>query len=184
MSGAKLVYSGSSTKFADNGSGRHLSPYTWAKASNTELICQFAKWFNLSFTIVYFYNVYGGREIRSGKYATVIGIFKRLILEGETSLPVTSPGSQERNFTHIADIINGILLSASRGKGDGFGIGSDESFSIIELCSLFGCSAVFQTATKGNRMTGEVLTDKVKDLGWSQKFFLKEYISNFLASIK
>ena len=34
----KLVYAGSSTKFSDGGLGRNLSPYTWTKASNTELV--------------------------------------------------------------------------------------------------------------------------------------------------
>ena len=53
-SGAKLIYSGSSTKFSENGGGRHLSPYTAAKSLNTELLIDFAKWYSLPFAIVYF----------------------------------------------------------------------------------------------------------------------------------
>ena len=111
ISGAKLIYSGSSTKFAENGAGRHLSPYTAAKSLNTELLIDFSKWYNLPFAIVYFYNVYGGRELRNGKYSTVIGKFKELVFNGATALPVTNPGTQRRNFTHVDDIIRGILLS-------------------------------------------------------------------------
>ena len=72
---AKLVYSGSSTKFADDGLGRSQSPYAWTKASNTELVQNYANWFGIEYAISYFYNVYGGREISTGKYATLIAIF-------------------------------------------------------------------------------------------------------------
>ena len=74
--GAKLIYAGSSTKFGDGGLGRSQSPYAWTKASNTELVENYGCWFGISFAIVYFYNVYGKREISEGKYATLIAIFK------------------------------------------------------------------------------------------------------------
>ena len=56
----KLVYAGSSTKFVvkpreDGVVGRDLSPYTWAKAVNSELVVNYARWYDLSYVIVYFY---------------------------------------------------------------------------------------------------------------------------------
>lgn len=179
-SGAKLIYSGSSTKFADNGTGRHLSPYTAAKALNTELLFDFARWYKLPFVTVYFYNVYGGRELRSGKYSTVIGKFKDLVSNGVNELPITKPGTQRRNFTHIEDILEGILLAAGNGEGDGYGIGANESYSIIEVSNLFGCEHEFQDASPSNRMNGELHTDKIKGLGWTQKCNLEEDIATFL----
>lgn len=182
-SDAKLIYSGSSTKFADNGDGRHLSPYTAAKSLNTELVLDFAKWYGLSFTAVYFYNVYGGRELRDGKYSTVIGKFKELVSKGATKLPITAPGTQRRNFTHIEDIIDGILLAAVHGEGDGYGIGADESHSIIDVCKLFGCEPDFQPTSPANRMNGELKVDKIKGLGWTQKHSLTEHLKAFLDEI-
>jgi UDP-glucose 4-epimerase len=182
-SGAKLIYSGSSTKFADNGEGRHLSPYTAAKSLNTELLFDFAKWYDLPFSIVYFYNVYGGRELRVGKYSTVIGKFKELVSKGATKLPTTIPGTQRRNFTHIDDITDGILLAAGNGMGDGYGIGADESYSIIDVCRVFGCEPEFQRASPANRMNGKLHTDKIKGLGWTQKHSLKAHITTFLNAI-
>jgi UDP-glucose 4-epimerase len=179
-SGAKLIYSGSSTKFADNGDGRHLSPYTSAKSLNTELLFDFAKWYDLPFSIVYFYNVYGGRELRNGKYSTVIGKFKELVLKGATKLPITTPGTQCRNFTHVDDITDGILLAAGYGAGDGYGIGADESHSIIDVCKMFGCESEFRLASPANRMNGELHTEKIKGLGWIQKHSLKTHIKTFL----
>lgn len=183
LTGAKLIYSGSSTKFSENGDGRHLSPYTAAKSLNTELLVDFAKWYNLPFAITYFYNVYGGRELRDGKYATVIGKFKELVSSGATTLPVTSPGTQRRYFTHVDDVINGIILVAAKGFGDDYGIGADESLSIAELCQAFGCEPMFKQASLANRMSGELRTDKTKDLGWVPVGSLREHIKTFLSNI-
>ena len=121
--GSKLIYAGSSTKFGDGGLGRSQSPYAWTKASNTELVENYGAWFNVPIAIVYFYNVYGKREIATGKYATLIALFKEKRLKGEP-LTVVSPGTQKRNFTHIEDIINGLVLVGEQGYGDEFGIGS------------------------------------------------------------
>ena len=179
-SDAKLIYSGSSTKFADNGDGRHLSPYTAAKSLNAELLIDFAKWYDLPYSIVYFYNVYGGRELRDGKYSTVIGKFKELVSKGATKLPITTPGTQRRNFTHVDDITDGVLLAAGIGSGDGYGIGADESYSIIDVCRAFGCEPEFQQGSPANRMNGELHTNKIKALGWKQRHFLQTHITTFL----
>ena len=182
-SGAKLIYSGSSTKFSENGEGRHLSPYTAAKSLNTELLIDFAKWYSLPFAIVYFYNVYGGRELRDGKFSTVIGKFKELTLNNVTELPVRTPGTQRRNFTHVDDLTDGILLAAEKGAGDGYGIGADESYSILDVCKFFRCEPKLQPPSPANRMDGELRTNKIKGLGWTQKQSLSLHIQKFLQEI-
>ena len=107
--GSKLIYSGSSTKFSDGGLGRSQSPYAWTKASNTELVENFGTWFGIPFAIVYFYNVYGPREISTGKYATLIALFKEKMIKGQP-LTVVSPGTQKRNFTHKPIVLVYALL--------------------------------------------------------------------------
>jgi UDP-glucose 4-epimerase len=180
LSGAKLIYSGSSTKFADDGNGKGLSPYTFAKASNSDLVRHFARWYNLDYAIVYFYNVYGGNEIEEGDFATLIGRYKSRVKMGYTELPVTKPGTQKRNFTHINDIISGIALSTVYGAGDSYGIGADQAYSVLDVCRLFKCSPVFRDANVANRMSGPVLTDKIKELGWSQGHVLADEVEDFL----
>jgi len=122
--GSKILYAGSSTKFGDGGLGKNQTPYGWTKSNNTVLVKNFNLWFGVPYAIVYFYNVYGKREISNGKYATLIGIFINRISAGK-SLTVVSPGTQKRNFTHVDDIISGLILVAENGYGDNFGIGSD-----------------------------------------------------------
>lgn len=175
--GAKLIYAGSSTKFGDGGLGRSASPYAWTKASNTELVMNYGNWFNLSYAITYFYNVYGKREIQKGRYATLIALFKEKMRNSET-LTVVSPGHQKRNFTHIDDIIDGLVLVGDHGYGDEFGIGSEEGYSILEVANMFGGSVEMVPERKGNRMTADVVTDKTKALGWSAKRRLSDYIAD------
>jgi len=96
------------------------------KANNTNLVKNYGKWFNLPYAITYFYNVYGGREISEGKYATLIGIFSRKYKNNE-SLTITSPGIQRRAFTYINDTVDGLMLVGEKGKGDGYCIGSEKT---------------------------------------------------------
>lgn len=175
--GAKIVYAGSSTKFGDGGLGRSQSPYAWTKASNTELVGNYGTWFNVPYAIVYFYNVYGKREIQNGKYATLIALFKEKMKKGEP-LTIVSPGTQKRNFTHIEDIIDGLVLVGKYGYGDEFGIGSPESYTILEIAQMFGGEIKMLPERKGNRMSADVLTDKTEALGWKATRSIKEYIYN------
>lgn len=180
---AKIVYAGSSTKFSDYGLSKFPSPYAWSKANNTELVKNYGNWFNLNFAITYFYNVYGNSEISVGKYATVVGLFSQAY-KNSTPLKVVKPGTQKRFFTHIDDIIDALILIGNSGKGDGFGIGSDESYSIIELAKLFSSDIEFVEERKGNRFASQLKTEKTKQLGWIAKRNLKDYINNIKNSKK
>ena len=173
--GCKIIYAGSSTKFGDGGLGRSASPYAWTKASNTELVENYGKWFNVPYAITYFYNVYGPREIQIGKYATLIALFKEKMKNGEP-LTIVSPGTQKRNFTYIDDIINGLVLVGENGYGDEFGIGSSEAYSIIEIAQMFGGEKKMLPERKGNRMTADVISTKTEALGWKPTRTVKEYI--------
>ena len=173
--GSKLIYAGSSTKFGDGGLGRSQSPYAWTKASNTELVTNYGNWFNISFAISYFYNVYGEREISTGKYATLIALFLNQS-KNNKKLTVVSPGTQRRNFTHVNDIISGLILIGENGYGDDFGIGCKESYTILEVAEMFGGNIVMLPERKGNRMVADVVIEKTVKLGWSSQESLKEYI--------
>jgi len=172
---AKLIYAGSSTKYADETDDYVQSPYAWSKASNTEYVKKFAEWHNINYAITYFYNVYGKREIATGKYATLIAKFAELKKNGE-KLPVVMPGTQLRNFTHIDDIVDALILIGEKGYGDEYGIGNETSYTIFEVAKMFNCDITELEPRKGNRMTSKVITDKTKQLGWSAKNNLKDYI--------
>ncbi len=170
----KLVYAGSSTKFADGGMGRDQSPYAWSKATNTELVQNYAEWYELPFAITYFYNVFGPRE-RAGKYGTLIEIFRQKMLANEP-LTVREPGTQERIFTHVDDIVDGLMLVGEKGEGDEFGLGADESFSVLEIAKMFGGEVEMLPNRTGNRMKAKLDPSKSHSIGWRATRSVKEYI--------
>jgi UDP-glucose 4-epimerase len=179
-SGAKFIYSGSSTKFSIGEDGKAMSPYAYTKAQNTELLNAYASWNNLPYAIVYFYNVYGEGEVADGKYATVIAKFIKMVKEGATSLPITSPGTQERNFTHIDDTVDGLIRIMEFGAGDNWGIGNDTSYSLLDIAEMLGVDVDMKPEKPGNRMGGVVHNTMLKALGWKPKTDLKNYIKGKL----
>lgn len=182
--GCKLVYAGSSTKFADGGVGRDQSPYAWMKASNTELVRNYGNWFDLPYAITYFYNGYGPRELAEGPYASVIGRFKTLYWAGEP-ITVTSPGTQKRNFTHVDDLARGLMMTGEKGAGDEYGLGSHESFSVLELAQMFTDNIVMLPERPGNRMESYIDTTKAeKEFGWKAVHSLRDYIESLKAMKK
>jgi len=177
----KFIYSGSSTKFGDSGETRYESPYAFTKHAASELVKTYCAWFDIDYAITYFYNVYGDREISEGKYSTIIAKFIKLKKELNKELPVVSPGTQRRNFTHVKDIVSGLLLVAKKGSGDEYGIGSSQSYSILELVELFGLTPKMLPKRRGNRMSAPVITEKTRLLGWKEEHSLDEYIKNEIA---
>lgn len=179
---AKLIYSGSSTKFTTDPDGASQSPYAFSKARNVELVKAFSNWFGLEYAITYFYNVFGPNEINAGKYATVVGKFLQQKAASEP-LTVTLPGTQKRNFTHIDDIAAGISLVACYGQGDDFGIGNTQSYTIIELANMVSENVIFTNAKSGNRADARLNCSKTIGLGWKPKVSLSSYIKDRIQSL-
>ena len=175
QSKAKLIYAGSSTKFADNGTNKYKSPYTFSKWKNSELIKYYCETYNINYAIVYFYNVYGKRENSEGEFATVVAKFLNRARDGK-GLKVTSPGTQRRNFTFIKDTIDALKLVALGGRGDNYGIANKKSYSIIELAKLISNNVTIIEGNTANRLDSEVVIEKTMQLGWEAKHSLEDYI--------
>ena len=173
----KLIYAGSSTKFSKGLTAQEMSPYSFTKSSNSELVKMYANWFDLKYAVTYFYNVYGEKENDTGIFASVIGIFIRKMKQGE-KLQVVLPGTQKRNFTHVDDVVSGILLVIENGEGDNYGIGSEDLYSINEVAEMFGGEIEYLPERRGNRESSELMTTRIKELGWKQKSNLRDYVKD------
>ena len=178
---AKLVYAGSSSKFGNDGRDENLNPYAWTKAKNVEYLRNFHNWFGLDYVVTYFYNVYGPGQIKQGRYATVIGIFEDQYERG-APLTVMEPGTQTRDFTHIDDIVDGIMLAAAHGFGDGYLLGYGHERPLLEVAQMYGADYVMVPGRRGERERGQADTTKARTLGWSPKIDLPDYIAEYVAS--
>jgi len=170
----RVIYSSTSSSF----SSEDLSPYTLFKKQNVELIKSYNKWFNLDYSIMHFYNVYGEDKNTVSKYSTVIEIFKNQY-KNKLPLTITGDGLQERNFTHIDDIVNGIILVIEKGKRDDYMIGDTKTTTILELAKMFGSNIIFKDDKPGNRKKSILDTTKIKKLGFKVNHNLKDFIEEY-----
>jgi UDP-glucose 4-epimerase len=177
----RLIYSATSASLGNKGEDMNLSPYAFSKAKNLELLENLKKWFSFRYEVIYFYNVYGERQICKGDMATVVGIFEDHFLRGK-KLPVVRPGTQVRRFTHVSDTIKACIFAWRKNKSKHYSISSKQSFSIIELAKLFKRKIRYLPMRKGERFSSALtkmnLNNKIVRL--SAKIKLKDYVNNFL----
>jgi len=175
---SKLIYSATSMQLG-NKDNENLSPYAWSKSKNVELIKNFSKWYNLNYSLCYFFNVYGKKQISSGLMASVIGVFESQFKK-KMSLTVVKPGTQKRDFTHIDDVINGTILCAIKGKKKAYYIGSGKAYSIIKVAKKFTNKIKYVAKRPGEKFTGKAnLNLARKELGYRPKKDLLSYIDSF-----
>jgi len=176
----KLIYSATSASLGNKGRDKDLSPYAFTKSINLELLENLKKWFKMKYEIIYFYNVYGPKQISIGNMATVIGIFENAY-KNKKPLPVVRPGTQSRKFTHISDTVKVCHDAWKKNKCRHYSISSKKDYSILEVAKLFGSKIKLLPARDGERyasaLTNMNLSNKVyKNFG---RISLKTYIEKF-----
>jgi len=177
----KLIYSATSASLGNNGKDKNLSPYAFTKTKNLEYLENLKRWFNFKYEVIFFYNVYGPRQIVSGKMATVIGIFEDHYLRNKP-LPVVKPGTQSRRFTHINDTIEICYAAWKKNKCGFYSISNKKSYTIEQVAKLFNSKIKYFPFRKGERfasaLTNMTISNKVyKNFG---RINLKDYIKDFI----
>ena len=181
----KLIYSATSATLGNNGNDKNLSPYAFTKSKNLEMLENLKLWYNFKFEIIYFYNVYGPRQISKGDMATVIGIFEDQF-ENDKALTVVRPGSQSRRFTHIKDTVEACYFAWKRNNCSHYSISNKKSYTILQVAKMFGQKIKMLPPRRGERfasaLTSFNLSNKVFKL--FGKVNLKDYIDNVVKNSK
>ena len=166
------------------------SPYAWSKHAGEQLCKLYSNVYDLPTSICRFYNVYGPHQLESGTYATVLGIFEKQHREGKP-LTVTGDGEQRRDFTHIDDIVDGIVKCHEamhgavdmRYAGEIFELGRGVNHSIIEITEMFGETDV-EYIPKRPGEYDVTLCDYTKAnqyLGWTPTKNISDYIKEVIS---
>ena len=176
----KLIYSATSASLGNSGNDKNLSPYSFTKSKNLELLDNLKKWFNFKFEIIYFYNVYGKNHIKSGDMATVIGIFEDQYLHNKP-LTVVKPGTQTRKFTHIDDTVEVCVDAWKKNKCKHYSIAAKNNYSILQIANIFGGKIKYLPERPGERYSSALtkinLSNKV--INKIGKMCIKKYIEDF-----
>ena len=177
----KLIYSATSANLGNKGEDKNLSPYSFSKAKNLELLENLKNWFNFKYEVIYFYNVYGPKQICKGEMATVIGIFEKQFAENKP-LTVVKPGDQTRRFTHISDTINVCFEAWKKNKCSHYSISHKKSYSIYEVGNMFKTKIVYLKQRQGERYASALtkISQNNHIIRRYGKINLKDYISSFI----
>jgi UDP-glucose 4-epimerase len=180
INNVKVIYAGSSSKHHDPSD----SPYAMTKFLGEEICKLYKKSFNVNVEIARFYNVYGPIEPIDEKFGNVIGIWRAKVKKS-LPLPIVGDGNQKRDFTHVFDIVDGLLkISKTEIKhDDAWEIGTGVNYSINELFLMFkqkfNADSIYIPDQKGNyRETLRVNDDLINLLNWQPEDRLREYIAN------
>ncbi len=175
----EVIYSATSANLGNSGNDEHLSPYAFTKANNLKLIVNLKKWFGLKYKIIYFYNVYGPRQIINSSMAAVIGIFESHF-KSNKCLPVTFPGTQKRKFTHVSDTVQACYFAWKNKSGLHYSIANNKSYSILQIARMFSNKIKLISSRKGERkdskLPNEFLNFKIIKL--KGKLDIKDYIND------
>ena len=176
----KVVYAGSSSRHHDPSD----SPYAMYKFLGEEVCKLYKNSYSVDVEIARFYNVYGPNESLDEIHGNVIGIWQTKVKKG-LPLPIVGDGNQRRDFTHVLDIVDGLIKIAFSNKvhEDAWELGTGINYSVNELYEMFNnkfkCNRINIPDQKGNyKLTLRENDDLINQLGWSPKDRLKQHIDN------
>jgi UDP-glucose 4-epimerase len=176
----KIIYSATSASLGNNQEDQHLSPYAYSKSVNMNLIMNLNKWNDLKYEIIYFYNVYGPKQISDSKMSAVIAVFCKQYLNKQP-LTVVLPGTQSRRFTHVKDIVEGCYKIWKKNKNYHYSISHSKTYLIKDVAKMFSNKIKYIKKRKGERFKSAIVKSvrgkKIIDL--KGKIALKNYIDSF-----
>jgi len=112
----RLVYAGSSSAYGDTPTQpKHeemptnpLSPYALQKLVGEQYGQMFTRLYGLETVTIRYFNVFGPRQDPGSPYSGVISLFSTAVLEGRQPT-IYGDGGQTRDFTYIANVVDGVL---------------------------------------------------------------------------
>jgi UDP-glucose 4-epimerase len=138
----RVVYASSSAVYGDSPvlpkvesmTYNPLSPYALHKMTNEYYANLFYKLFGLETVGLRYFNVFGPRQNPESKYAAVIPLFIKKIMNNEAPL-INGDGSTTRDFTFVKNVVDANLAAAQASgvAGDVFNIACGEAISLNEL---------------------------------------------------
>lgn len=174
-----LQFAGSSSHH----SGKFKNPYTFSKDVSEEIIHLFQKHYGLMATVSRFYNVYGPCHLKEGAYCTVIGKWE-FAIENNNPITIFGDGTKRRDFTHIDDIVDALILIQEQDKwGYLFELGRGINYSIKEVADMFDYdNVVYEEDKPGEAQTTLCEDTLAKDvLGWIPIRNLTDYIKEYVS---
>ncbi len=122
----RLVFAASSSAYGDTPTlPKHermptnpLSPYALQKVVGEQYLQMFTKLYGLETVSIRYFNVFGPRQDPTSPYSGVISVFATALLQNRPP-KIFGDGEQTRDFTYVANVVDGVLRAAEAPKASG-----------------------------------------------------------------
>ena len=138
----RLVYAGSSSAYGDTPTlpksegmpTRPLSPYALQKLVGEQYCRMFTGLYGFETVTIRYFNVFGPRQDPSSPYSGVISLFISALVDGRRPT-IHGDGEQTRDFTYVANVVDGVLRAcqASHAAGETINVATGGRTSLNEL---------------------------------------------------
>ncbi len=196
----RVLFAGSSSVYGDAPTlpkredfpTRPLSPYALQKAIGEEYGRLFTALYGLEFVSIRYFNVFGPRQDPSSPYSGVISLFIRGLVDGRAPT-IHGDGGQTRDFTYVANVVDGVLRAchADGVSGQVINVATGGRVSLNELyatlSSLTGSTveAIYGPARAGDVRHSQADITKARQLlGYAPLVSLQEGLANTLAWVR
>jgi nucleoside-diphosphate-sugar epimerase len=147
----RLVFAGSSSAYGNTPTlpkredmpSNPLSPYALQKVVSEQYLQMFTRLYGLETVSIRYFNVFGPRQDPTSPYSGVISVFATALLENR-SPTIYGDGGQTRDFTYVANVVDGVLRACHA---------PDVSGEVINVATG-GCISLNQLFAEMKRLVG------------------------------
>jgi nucleoside-diphosphate-sugar epimerase len=175
----RLVFAASSSAYGDtptlpkheNMPTNPLSPYALQKVIGEDYLRLFTRLYGLETVSIRYFNVFGPRQDPSSPYSGVISVFATALLENRPPT-IFGDGNQTRDFTYVANVVDGVLRAceAPRASGEIINVATGGRISLNQLFEemrkLVGgtLTPVYEEPRKGDVRDSQADITKAREL--------------------
>ena len=169
------------------------SIYAITKRDQEEMCLCIGRAYGIPTTALRFFNVYGERQALSNPYTGVAAIFSACLLNDQPPL-IYEDGRQSRDFIHVSDIVQAVLLALDRAEADyrAFNVGTGHATTVAEVAALLAGSLgkrieprILQTFRTGDiRHCVADVTQITTALGFRPRMSFQEGMTRLVGWIK
>ncbi len=159
-------------------------PYALSKYLGEQLVLHWEKVYKLNAVSLRFFNVYGPRSRTTGAYGAVFGVFLAQKINNK-ALTIVGNGRQTRDFIHVYDVVEALILSIKKGKsGQVYNLGSGSETSVNFIAKIIGGKKIFVPKRPGEPQRSIANIKKIKNhLKWKPKISIKYGISMLMKNL-
>lgn len=173
---------------------RPLTPYAVDKFAAEQYVLDYYHLYNVPTSAVRFFNVYGPNQNPNSPYSGVISIlmdrYKKQLAGETTDFTLFGDGSQSRDFVYIEDVIQALMLVATKEEalGKQFNVGTGDSTTLLELIQAIDeilqvkLELKFEEERSGDIHDSLANISKIKTLGYQPKFDILAGMKRYIES--